>query len=269
MKRTNLPRKPGQHLRKRAGRIAKGKPEAVQPDLAPPQAAEQSAPPPEPRELAERTTPTAVVPAAGDAEPIVAVELADAPASGTTLMAAIDLGVSLWALAEPETLMPVAATDSAAGAQAPSAGLPSAGSGAAVGTAEVAAGAAAMSSSAIGILGALAALGLAAAAGGGGGSGGTAGGTATTAGTNNTPGSTNLTGGKMLDGYIAGARIYEGTNGNGVVDEGVDKLVGHTDANGEIVFDAVATGEKGLLGVGGVDRSTGLAFTGLLKAPAG
>ncbi|NBU89708.1 MAG: hypothetical protein EBS16_10985, partial [Betaproteobacteria bacterium] len=53
--------------------------------------------------------------------------------------------------------------------------------------------------------------------------------------------------GRMLDGLIAGAKIYEDTNDNSVVDAG-DERVGYTDSSGNVVFDKALSGTKVLLG---------------------
>jgi hypothetical protein len=74
----------------------------------------------------------------------------------------------------------------------------------------------------------------------------------------------------VSDGYIQGASVYVDMNNNGVIDAGVDTLVGSTDANGN--FSALLTAQQlthDLLATGGTDVSTGLAFQGMLKAPAG
>ena len=74
----------------------------------------------------------------------------------------------------------------------------------------------------------------------------------------------------VSDGYIKGASVYVDMNNNGVIDVGVDTLVGSTDVNGN--FSALLTAQQmthDLLATGGTDVSTGLAFQGMLKAPAG
>ncbi|MFM8547387.1 MAG: Ig-like domain-containing protein, partial [Betaproteobacteria bacterium] len=74
----------------------------------------------------------------------------------------------------------------------------------------------------------------------------------------------------VSDGYIKGAEVYLDLNRDGQITDGVDKLVGKTDAKGN--FSAFLTSEQlsyDLLARGGIDVSTGLDYLGMLKAPAG
>ena len=67
-----------------------------------------------------------------------------------------------------------------------------------------------------------------------------------------------------LDGYISGATVFADTNGNGKLDPGEASTT--TDSNGNFTL----TGGTGpLVGLGGIDLSTGLAFKGTLRAPEG
>ncbi len=72
------------------------------------------------------------------------------------------------------------------------------------------------------------------------------------------------------DGDISGANIYLDIDKNGSFTKDVDKLVGTTLADGSVSV-ALDAGQDAyaLLATGGTDISTGLAFTGLLRAPAG
>ncbi len=71
------------------------------------------------------------------------------------------------------------------------------------------------------------------------------------------------------DGDISGAKIYADVDRSGSV-TAADILVGTTGADGSVSV-ALDAGQDAyaLLATGGTDISTGLAFTGLLKAPAG
>jgi Ca2+-binding RTX toxin-like protein len=72
------------------------------------------------------------------------------------------------------------------------------------------------------------------------------------------------TSGRVVDGYIAGATVFADANGNGVLDAG--EVFATTNADGTFTL----TGGSGpLVMTGGTDISTGLAFTGTMKAPAG
>ena len=67
-----------------------------------------------------------------------------------------------------------------------------------------------------------------------------------------------------VDGYIAGAFVFADTNGNGVYDAGEASAI--TNADGSFTLhDPHGT----LIMTGGTDISTGLAFSGVLKAPDG
>ena len=78
-----------------------------------------------------------------------------------------------------------------------------------------------------------------------------------------TPGAEQLTG-SVIEGYIAGATVFADTNGNGELDSG--EAFTTTNANGQFTL----TGGSGpLVMFGGTDVSTGLPFTGVLKAPEG
>ena len=71
------------------------------------------------------------------------------------------------------------------------------------------------------------------------------------------------------DGDISGAKIYADVDRSGSVTD-ADDLVGTTGADGSVSV-ALDAGQDAyaLLATGGTDISTGLAFTGLLRAPAG
>jgi hypothetical protein len=74
----------------------------------------------------------------------------------------------------------------------------------------------------------------------------------------------------VSDGYIQGASVYLDINRDGLITAGTDRLVGTTDATGN--FSALLTSDQltyDLLAQGGTDVSTGLAYLGMLKAPAG
>ncbi|GGI24311.1 beta strand repeat-containing protein [Bradyrhizobium guangdongense] len=69
---------------------------------------------------------------------------------------------------------------------------------------------------------------------------------------------------RAVDGYIAGAFVFADANGNGIYDAGEASAV--TNADGSFTLhDPHGT----LIMSGGTDISTGLAFTGTLKAPDG
>ena len=73
--------------------------------------------------------------------------------------------------------------------------------------------------------------------------------------------------GYAADGYISGATIFQDLNGNGKWDQGEPK--GTTDASGKFSLNLVQNSAATLIVTGGTDISTGLAFTGVLKAPPG
>ena len=73
--------------------------------------------------------------------------------------------------------------------------------------------------------------------------------------------------GYAADGYISGATVFQDLNGNGKRDEGEPK--GTTDASGKFSIDLVQNSTATLIVTGGTDISTGLEFTGVLKAPPG
>ncbi|MCJ2133992.1 hypothetical protein MKK69_07920 [Methylobacterium sp. J-026] len=70
--------------------------------------------------------------------------------------------------------------------------------------------------------------------------------------------------GHMVEGYVSGATVFADANGNGVLDTGEASSI--TDALGQY-FLQNASGP--LIGVGGVDTSTGQTITTTLTAPAG
>lgn len=70
--------------------------------------------------------------------------------------------------------------------------------------------------------------------------------------------------GEVVDGYIANATVFRDANGNGQLDDGEVSTI--TDINGNFTL---VGGSGPLVAVGGTDVSTGLAFEGVLKAPAG
>ncbi|MFX4221633.1 MAG: Ig-like domain-containing protein [Thalassobaculum sp.] len=69
--------------------------------------------------------------------------------------------------------------------------------------------------------------------------------------------------GSVIDGYVAGATVFADTNGNLTLDAG--EVSATTDVGGN--FTIAASGP--LVSFGGTDISTGLAFDGLMSAPAG
>jgi VCBS repeat-containing protein len=77
------------------------------------------------------------------------------------------------------------------------------------------------------------------------------------------PGANEL-GGRIVDGYIAGATVFADANNNGVLDLGE----AHTTTNADGSFTLIG-GSGPLVSMGGTDVSTGLAFNGVLRAPAG
>ena len=70
--------------------------------------------------------------------------------------------------------------------------------------------------------------------------------------------------GKVIDGYIAGATVFADTDEDGELDAGEASAT--TDASGNFTL---LDGTGPLVMSGGTDVSTGLAFTGVLRAPAG
>ena len=70
--------------------------------------------------------------------------------------------------------------------------------------------------------------------------------------------------GEVVDGYIANATVFRDADGDGELDEGEVSTI--TDINGNFTL---VGGSGPLVAVGGTDVSTGLAFEGVLKAPAG
>ncbi|MDD2863331.1 MAG: Ig-like domain-containing protein [Methylococcales bacterium] len=73
-----------------------------------------------------------------------------------------------------------------------------------------------------------------------------------------------ITTGKAIDGYLSGATVFADTNGNGVWDAGEAKTI--TDDKGDFKL----TNAKGtIIASGGTDLTSGKAFSGTLKAPAG
>ncbi len=72
------------------------------------------------------------------------------------------------------------------------------------------------------------------------------------------------TNGSLIDGYIAGATVFADANSNGILDAGEAHTT--TNANGSFTL-TNAVGP--LVSFGGTDLSTGLQFTGVLRAPEG
>jgi Ca2+-binding RTX toxin-like protein len=70
--------------------------------------------------------------------------------------------------------------------------------------------------------------------------------------------------GHALDGYVAGATVFADQDGDGLLDDG--EVSATTDAGGGFTL---VDGSGPLVMFGGVDVATGLAFTGVLRAPAG
>lgn len=68
----------------------------------------------------------------------------------------------------------------------------------------------------------------------------------------------------LIDGHISGATVFADANGNGQLDPGEPSTT--TDANGYFIL---SSGAGPIIGTGGVDTSTGLAFKGFLEAHAG
>jgi Ca2+-binding RTX toxin-like protein len=102
-------------------------------------------------------------------------------------------------------------------------------------------------------------LGVLAAAGGGGGSSDGGGKTAVPA----------TTSGTVIDGYLVGATVFRDLNDNGSL-EGASEPNTTTDAQGNWTLAVDPANENAkLVSFGGMDSSTGKAFTGVLTAPAG
>lgn len=73
-----------------------------------------------------------------------------------------------------------------------------------------------------------------------------------------------ITTGTAIDGYLKGAIVFADKNGNGIWDTGEAKTI--TDDKGDFKL----TNAKGtIIASGGTDLTSGKAFTGTLKAPAG
>lgn len=77
--------------------------------------------------------------------------------------------------------------------------------------------------------------------------------------------STPTTTGKVVDGYIAGATVFIDTNRNGQLDAGEPTT--QSDAQGNFTLPQGVDGP--VVAFGGRDVTTGVDFTGILKAPAG
>lgn len=71
--------------------------------------------------------------------------------------------------------------------------------------------------------------------------------------------------GKVVDGYLVGTTVLCDLNKNGVQDSG--EISTTTGAGGAFTFAAGCSST--LVATGGVDETTGFAFTGVLKSPAG
>lgn len=71
--------------------------------------------------------------------------------------------------------------------------------------------------------------------------------------------------GNLIDGYLVGSQVFCDTNNDGILQAA--EMVTTTGASGDFTFATACTGT--VVGSGGVDKDTGVAFTGLLKAPAG
>jgi Ca2+-binding RTX toxin-like protein len=78
-----------------------------------------------------------------------------------------------------------------------------------------------------------------------------------------TPGATQHSG-HVVDGYIADATVFADANNNGILDTGE----AHTTTNADGSF-TLTNGSGPLVMFGGTDVSTGLAFGGVMTAPAG
>jgi VCBS repeat-containing protein len=73
--------------------------------------------------------------------------------------------------------------------------------------------------------------------------------------------------GALINGYIAGARVFQDKNGNGSWDDG--ESFAFTDAGGNFSLQLADPNAGPLVAIGGVDRSTNLAYTNVLTAPVG
>lgn len=71
--------------------------------------------------------------------------------------------------------------------------------------------------------------------------------------------------GKVVDGYINGATVFCDTNKNGIQDAG--EVSATTSGQGDFTLSAACSAT--MVSVGGTDISTGYAFKGALKTPAG
>ena len=71
--------------------------------------------------------------------------------------------------------------------------------------------------------------------------------------------------GHAIDGYLSGATVFEDANGNAVLDSGETSAITASDGS----FLLPDGGSGAIVVTGGIDTSTGLAFTGTLQAPAG
>lgn len=71
---------------------------------------------------------------------------------------------------------------------------------------------------------------------------------------------------QVMDGYVAGARVFIDENGDGVLNAG--EWSGQTNASGSVLLPVSSKAGK-VMASGGVDILTGKAFTGVLTAPAG
>ena len=76
----------------------------------------------------------------------------------------------------------------------------------------------------------------------------------------------NVSAGTSVDGYIAGATVFQDSDGNGVLDVG--EASGLTDSDGDFRL-VGGSGTGTLIQQGGTDISTGTAFHGTLRAPEG
>ncbi|MBL8352974.1 MAG: hypothetical protein JNL87_21975 [Burkholderiaceae bacterium] len=74
------------------------------------------------------------------------------------------------------------------------------------------------------------------------------------------------TSGRVVEGYLSGATVLCDGNGNGVADSG--EVTVTTDSGGNFTFPAPGCA-SGMTATGGTDVDTGIAFKGVLKAPAG
>ncbi|KIC39029.1 hypothetical protein RA27_17895 [Ruegeria sp. ANG-R] len=113
--------------------------------------------------------------------------------------------------------------------------------------------------------GGVAAAGLAAGGGGGGSDGGSDSGGSGAGGSGTSAPSLS---GTVVDGYIVNATVFQDVNGNSVFDAGEPNTTTDALGNFNITLDSSNPAAK-LVSVGGVDSSTGQAFTGTLTAPAG